>query len=148
MARSGAGTFMPADAGYAEPPDHRSRAVGGWNPGDADAHIKFGHRTLHACQDRSLGERDAGKARGNAGSIGYGPEHPDRRSSGDLQNRTGHSTARDDDSAGFCAGRNRAGCGAFAEHLTELQHGRKMALMRISYRLIAVIYRSILSIAA
>ena len=35
--------------------------------GDADADLEFAARALHPCEDRTLGQRDAGEARGDAG---------------------------------------------------------------------------------
>ena len=104
-------------------PDHRSRIAGGRNQGDANAHFKLGHRSPHPRQDRAMGQCDAGEARGNAGAVGCRPEHPDCRSSGDPQNRTGHSTARDDDFTGRRFGRDRAGSRADARYLIVIVRG-------------------------
>ena len=49
------------------------------------------HRALHPCEDRALGQRDAGKARGDAGLLGHRAQHPDRRSRRQLQCRPGRS---------------------------------------------------------
>ena len=76
----GPGAAVPADAGHAEPPHHRSRAEIRRRRGDADADLEFDHRALHPRQDRALGERDAGQAGADAGPVGRGADHPDRRS--------------------------------------------------------------------
>ena len=73
---------------------------------------------LYPCQDRALGQRDAGEAGGDAGAGGYRPQHSDRRSRGRLQHRHGDPAARSDDAAdrGAGAGRPRSRADAGIGH--------------------------------
>ena len=68
LAGSRPGAAVPADAGHAEPPHHRPRAALGRRGGDADADVELAAGALHPCEDRALGQRDAGEARGDAGA--------------------------------------------------------------------------------
>ena len=96
------------DARHAEPPDHRSRAQIRRRRADADTDIEFDHRAVHPCEDRALGQRDAGKARGDAGLFRCGKGDPDRRSRRQLQCRPGHPAARAADAADRSPGADRA----------------------------------------
>ena len=44
--------------------------------------VELDHRALHPCEDRTLGQRDAGQARRYAGPVRCRPIDPDRRSRG------------------------------------------------------------------
>src|SRR5882762_123910 len=78
--------------GVASAPPGRSR-------GHAVAHLELIACALHPREDRALGQRDAGEARGDAWIGGHRPQHPDCRSGRHLQYRAGHSAARPDDAA-------------------------------------------------
>ena len=75
-----AGAAVPADPRHAEPPHHRSRAQIRRRRSDADADFQFAAGALHPCQDRTLGQRDAGQACRDARPVRHGAEHSDRRS--------------------------------------------------------------------
>ena len=64
---SGPGAAVPVDARYAEPAHHRSRAGIGRGRSHADTDLELAGGALHPCEDRALGERDAGKAGGDPG---------------------------------------------------------------------------------
>ncbi len=96
------------DAGHAEPAHHRPRAALGRRRSDADADLELAAGALHPCEDRALGQRDAGQARGNAGPGGYRAQHSDRRSRGQLQHRPRDTAARSDDAADRRTGPDRA----------------------------------------
>ena len=102
------------DAGHAEPPHHRPCVALGRRGGHAVADLEFAAGALHPCQDRALGERDAGEACGDAGVVRLHPQHSDRRSRRRLQRWTGDPAARSDDAAdrGAGAGRPRSGADA------------------------------------
>ena len=76
--------------------------------GEAEPDVEFDHRALHPCEDRPLGQRDAGQARRYAGPVGCRAGDPDRRSRGDLPDRAGGSAARSDDADGRGLGSDRA----------------------------------------
>ena len=79
---SRAGAAVPFDAGHAEPPHHRPGAEIGRRRGVADLDLEFDHRALHPCQDRPLGQRDAGQARRDPWLGGRRPQHSDCRPRG------------------------------------------------------------------
>ena len=85
--------------------DRALKSVG--RGGDADADVEFDHRALHPCEDRTLGQRDAGETGGDALPVGRGAEHPHRRSRGHLQRRAGGAAARPADAADRRPGANR-----------------------------------------
>src|SRR5436309_770643 len=62
------GSTVPLDARHAEPAHHRSRAGVGWGRGDAYADVELAGGPLYPCENGALGERDAGKARGDSGA--------------------------------------------------------------------------------
>jgi DNA-binding transcriptional LysR family regulator len=77
--------------------------------GDADADVELAVGPVHACEDRTLGQCDAGQARGDVGAGGYRPQHSDRRSPGQLQHRPGDPAARSHDAPDRGTGAYRAG---------------------------------------
>ncbi|MFK4665822.1 DNA-binding transcriptional LysR family regulator [Bradyrhizobium ottawaense] len=82
--------------------------------GDADADLEFAAGAVHACEDGTLGERDAGQACRDARSVRHGALDPDHRSRCQLQHRHGDPATRSDDAADRGAGQCREGSRAVA----------------------------------
>jgi DNA-binding transcriptional LysR family regulator len=72
--------------------DRALRSVGAGS--DSDADVELAARALHPCEDRPLGERDAGQACGDAWPCGCRTQHSDRRSRRQLQHRPRHPAPR------------------------------------------------------
>ena len=108
LGRGRAGAALPADAEHAEPPHHRRPAAPRRRRVAADARIQLDDRAVRACAHRAMGERDAVKARRDAGADRDDPRDPDRRAGGGAHRRPGGAGARADDAALCRAGRRGA----------------------------------------
>ena len=87
--------------------------------GDADADLEFDHRALHPCEDRTLGQRDAGKAGRDARACRMRCARiPIVDPIVELQRRAGGSAARSADAADRRTGANRARSRADAGNLS------------------------------
>ena len=76
-AEVGAGPAMPADPGYAEPPDHRSPAARRRRGTGADPAIQFDDRAVLACAHGTLGQRNASRIGRDHGIGRADPVRPD-----------------------------------------------------------------------